>query len=119
MTASKNGLFARPFELEDAEVLLVLWERCWSWWSSPSPSEEGTCRRDVVLERGLGAREELRRLGGAPKRRLTVEWVSFSYSTEVERGMTFLRVVPEAHASLGFMISVLVLLLLSSLVLVG
>lgn len=80
---------------------------------SSSPSESGTCRTDTCFESGFREAAPLllegggaRRLGGGAKRRLLVDWVSFSYSTDVLRGTVVVFVVvvvrePEAHAELG------------------
>lgn len=90
MTCSK-GLFPRPFAAAVADV-------------SSSPSESGTSRTEAFFDKGfrdMGGRE--RRLGGGARRRGTVVWVSFSYSTDVLRGTTGLGLVtPEAQAVLGF-----------------
>ena len=43
----------------------------------------------------------VRRLGGGARRRLEVEWVSFSYSTEVLRGTLRLVWEPDAQALFG------------------
>lgn len=64
-----------------------------------SSSESGTCCIDVVFATVL--RGGTRLAGGGLRRRTVVDWVSFSYSTEVLRGILALREVPEAHESFG------------------
>ena len=71
---------------------------------------------DADLETGRATRACCSRLGGGASRRLTVDWVSFSYSTDVLLGTIGCFRTPEAQASLGFMLVLLVLLVLAALV---
>ena len=48
-----------------------------------------------------GRRDGSRLAGGGLRRRVAVDWVSFSYSTDVLRGKFDLRVAPVTQASLG------------------
>ena len=47
----------------------------------------------------------MRRLGGGARRRLEVEWVSFSYSTDVLRGTLRLVCEPDAQALFGLLVT--------------
>ena len=64
-----------------------------------SSSESGTRFTDPVLL--IGRRGGSRLAGGGLRRRVAVDCVSFSYSTDVLRGKFVLRVVPVAQASFG------------------
>ena len=64
-----------------------------------SSSESGTRFVDPVLL--IGRRGGSRLAGGGFRRRVAVDWVSFSYSTDVLRGKFALRVAPVAQASFG------------------
>jgi len=64
-----------------------------------SSSESGTRFVEPVLL--IGRRGGRRLVGGGLRRRVAVDWVSFSYSTDVLRGKFVLRVAPVTQASFG------------------
>ena len=64
-----------------------------------SSSESGTRFVEPVLL--IGRRGGRREAGGGLRRRVAVDWVSFSYSTDVLRGKFVLWVVSVAQASFG------------------